>query len=135
MDVKEYLSNIKMLARDREFKNSQEILNREKFQAALRTAMVGKDFTLVLMYKSLGKIQMANHAVQQVENEENSNLTVLNLNALDLRAPKYLLRDLFCTFRSKSPWYFDFQGSRNHQTSFGFSSCRVCTFVRVNTSC
>ena len=106
MDVKDYLSNIKMLACD--FQNSPEIL-REKFQTALRTAMVGKDFTLVLMYKSLGKIQMANHAVQEVENEENSNLTVLNLNALDLRAPKYLLREIFRTFISKSPWDFVFQ--------------------------
>ena len=92
MDVDKYLSDISLLAED--FTKSNEIINREEFQAALGKAMVETKFTLVLGGKSLGKSLIRNHTVMQVENATNSKLTIL---APDNASPEQVLEEVIKT--------------------------------------
>ena len=78
VDANKYLANVSMLAEN--FTNSNEIINRESFQTALRQAMMETKFTLVLGAKSLAKSLIKNHMVMQVENAPNSKLTILDVD-------------------------------------------------------
>ena len=78
LGVEEYLSNV--LRFQDEFIKNKEIVDRDGFLEALRNAMLGNKFTLVLGFKNLGKTLMRKQTICEMENEANATLTIVDVN-------------------------------------------------------
>ena len=129
LGVDEYLSNVRRL--QDEFIKSKEVVDRGDFMKALRDAMLGTDFTLVLGGKSLGKTLIRNKTVCDMENEADAKVTIVDVNMREYPSQE-LFNAILGRFAEKSSdWASNLKQIAEKMAS-GFGRLASAAFVGAN---
>ena len=129
LGVDEYLSNVRRL--QDEFIKSKEVVDRGNFILALRDAMLGTEFTLILGGKSLGKTLIRNKTVCDMENEADAKLTIVDVNMREYPSQE-LFNAILGRFAEKSSdWASNLKQIAEKMAS-GFGRLTSAAFVRAN---
>ena len=129
LEVEEYLSNVRRL--QDEFIKSKEVVDRGNFILALRDAMLGTEFTLILGGKSLGKTLIRNKTVCDMENEADAKLTIVDVNMREYPSQE-LFNAILGRFAEKSSdWASNLKQIAEKMAS-GFGRLASAAFVGAN---